>query len=150
MESRPSFELRTRNLSVIWGLSSQETREDFLKTRMAFQAFVDSVAAVDDWKRLAGFINLTRVLLETHFSSESSEALTVLDQAEDSMSSIQARYKSLHRFGWTGHEMLTIQEAVKLGEQTVHLCTRREMVKAEEEVVRRSRFRSRKKEATDD
>jgi hypothetical protein len=117
---------------------AQHLQELHIKNHAALAAMVQGRGTRDDWDRLVGAINMANVMCEQGIGNEFREQTIA---ARDALCQVGVRYHKFGSFGFTGAELMTMNEAFTCHEAQLENVRAIDIDRAANEVLRRIRHK---------
>ena len=105
-----------------------------LSNHMAISAARSGKGTEDDLHTLAFSVNMSLILAEMGYGNEFIEEIK---ESQIAMLRTIQRFKKLGRVGFSGEDMLSIQEIVGLLDEQIAMATKEQILKAIDEIKRR-------------
>lgn len=129
-------------LAVFGGMGTAHhahLRANQLKTHAAMTRLAQGQGTRDDWKRIAGVLNISYVLCEQGIGPEFAPALRA---GQDALLEVGKRsVRNAGRFVFTGAELQTVNEALDIHDAQLENSRAIDIDRAADEVMRRERHR---------
>jgi len=129
-------------LAIFGGMGSAHhahLRKNQVKTHAAMTNLAQGRGTLDDWKRIAGVLNIANVMSEQGIGAEFTAALAA---AQDAMLKVGKRaVQNAGRFVFTGPELQSLNEALEIHDAQLENSRAVDVDRAADEVMRRERHR---------
>lgn len=116
-------------------MGEAERRTLQLRLSAAVTAFLQGKATREDWGLLVGAFNTAAALCET--AGNGQIGLDILYAAQDAMINVAERHIHTNKLGLSGDELARVNDGLDLFEQLIAIVTKRQYLRAKDEVYRR-------------